>query len=107
MEYMKHLGVWEYSTVEEALSLTERRPYGVRWVDSDKSPNPETPDLRSRLVVQETRGNSSIAVGDVMSTFAATPPLETLRLLCSLCMSAPESDDVVIQVWDISRAHQH
>eukprot|EP00971_Amphidinium_carterae_P082247 1626492-Amphidinium_carterae.1 len=23
------------------------------------------------------------------------------------CVSAPESDDVVIQVWDISRAHQH
>eukprot|EP00971_Amphidinium_carterae_P247073 4906834-Amphidinium_carterae.1 len=73
---MKHLGVWRYSTVEEAYTETGRKPYGVRWVDSDKSPNPETPDLRSRLVVQETRGNSSI--GDVMSTFAATPPLETL-----------------------------
>eukprot|EP00971_Amphidinium_carterae_P019774 389661-Amphidinium_carterae.1 len=42
-----------------------------------------------------------------MSTFAATPPMETLTLLCSLCTSAPESDDFVIQVWDISRAHQH
>eukprot|EP00971_Amphidinium_carterae_P075217 1486816-Amphidinium_carterae.1 len=83
MAYMKHLGVWSYSTVEvlEAFTETGRRPYGVRWrrwVDSDKSPNPETPDLRSRLVVQATRGNSSIAFGDVMSTFAATPPLETL-----------------------------
>eukprot|EP00971_Amphidinium_carterae_P277087 5498824-Amphidinium_carterae.1 len=61
MEYMKHLGVWRYSTVEEAYTGTGRRPYGVRWVDSDKSPNPGAPDLRSRLVVQETRGNSSIA----------------------------------------------
>eukprot|EP00971_Amphidinium_carterae_P222551 4417299-Amphidinium_carterae.1 len=56
MAYMKHLGVWRYSTVEEAVAETGRRPYGVRW---------------------ETRGNSSIAVGDVMSTFAATPPLES------------------------------
>eukprot|EP00971_Amphidinium_carterae_P191999 3809404-Amphidinium_carterae.1 len=48
----------------ERVGFAGRRPYGVRWVDSDKSPNPETPDLRSRLVVQETRGNSSIAVGD-------------------------------------------
>eukprot|EP00971_Amphidinium_carterae_P177000 3509700-Amphidinium_carterae.1 len=95
MAYMKHLGVWKYSTVDEAVAETGRRPYGVRWVDSDKSPDPEKPDLRSGLVVQETRGNSLIAVGDVMSTFAATPPLETLRLLCSL--SAAESDDVVIQ----------
>eukprot|EP00971_Amphidinium_carterae_P106353 2106622-Amphidinium_carterae.1 len=65
MEYMKHLGVWSYSTVEGAFTETGRRPYGVRCVDNDKSPNPEAPDLRSRLVVQETRGNSSIAVGDV------------------------------------------
>eukprot|EP00971_Amphidinium_carterae_P179524 3560440-Amphidinium_carterae.1 len=62
MAYVKHLGIWKYSTVEEAFTETGRRPYGVRWVDSDKSPNPETPDLRSRLLVQETRGNSSIAV---------------------------------------------
>eukprot|EP00971_Amphidinium_carterae_P109858 2176286-Amphidinium_carterae.1 len=85
----------EMATTEECFSATGRKPYGVRWVDSDKNPNPET------------RGNSSIAVGDVMSTFAATPRLETLRLLCSLCMSAAESDDFVFQVWDISRAHQH
>eukprot|EP00971_Amphidinium_carterae_P103562 2050552-Amphidinium_carterae.1 len=65
MEYMQHLGVWEYSTAEECVTTTGRKPYGVRWIDSDKSPNPETPDLRSRLVVQETRGNSSIAAGDV------------------------------------------
>eukprot|EP00971_Amphidinium_carterae_P252950 5021852-Amphidinium_carterae.1 len=104
---MQHLGVWEYSTTTECFTATGRKPYGVRWIDSDKSPDPGAPDLGSRLVVQETRGNSSLAVGDVMSTFAATPPLETLRLLCSLCMSAPESDDFVIQVWDISQAHQH
>eukprot|EP00971_Amphidinium_carterae_P221649 4399891-Amphidinium_carterae.1 len=96
MAYMQHLGVWTYSTAEACSPATGRKPHGVRWVDSDKSPNPETPDLRSRLVVQETRGNSSIAAEDVMSTFAATPPLETLRLLCSLCMSAAESDDFVI-----------
>eukprot|EP00971_Amphidinium_carterae_P259840 5155449-Amphidinium_carterae.1 len=61
MAYMQHLGLWEYSTAEECFTATGRKPYGVRWVDSDESPDPETPDLRSRLVVQETRGNSSIA----------------------------------------------
>eukprot|EP00971_Amphidinium_carterae_P122187 2419346-Amphidinium_carterae.1 len=71
---MQHLGVWEYSTAEECFTATERKPYGVRWVDSDKSPDLETPDLRSRPDVQETRGNSSIAAGGVMSTFATTPP---------------------------------
>eukprot|EP00971_Amphidinium_carterae_P200168 3972444-Amphidinium_carterae.1 len=91
MAYMQHLGFWAYSTAEECFTTTGRKPYGVRCVDSDKSPNLETPDLRSRLVVQETRGNSSIAAVDVMSialTFAATPPLETLRHdygCCVLC----------------------
>eukprot|EP00971_Amphidinium_carterae_P060009 1187513-Amphidinium_carterae.1 len=93
MAYMQHLGVWDYSTPEDCFTATGRKPYGARWVYSDKSPNPEKPDLRSRLVVQEMRGNSSIAAGDVMSSFA-------LRLLCFLCMSAPESDDFVIQVWE-------
>eukprot|EP00971_Amphidinium_carterae_P026415 521042-Amphidinium_carterae.1 len=79
MAYMQHLGVWTYSTAEECFTTTGRKPYGVRWVDSDKSLDPKTPDLCNRLVVQETRGNSSIAASDVMSTFAATPPLETLR----------------------------
>eukprot|EP00971_Amphidinium_carterae_P225624 4474651-Amphidinium_carterae.1 len=65
MAYMQHLGVWVYSATEECFTATGRKPYGARWVDSDKSPDLETPDLRSRLVVQETRGNSSIAAGDV------------------------------------------
>eukprot|EP00971_Amphidinium_carterae_P296829 5896686-Amphidinium_carterae.1 len=64
MAYMQHLGVWTYSTAEECCTATGRRPSGVRWIDCDKSPDPEKPDLRSRLVVQETRGNSSIAIGD-------------------------------------------
>eukprot|EP00971_Amphidinium_carterae_P234054 4644682-Amphidinium_carterae.1 len=49
MAYMQHLGVWEYSTTEECFTATGRKPCGVRWVDSDKSLDPETPDLRSRL----------------------------------------------------------
>eukprot|EP00971_Amphidinium_carterae_P218254 4332243-Amphidinium_carterae.1 len=38
MAYMQHLGVWTYSTTEECFTATGRKPYGVRWVDSDKSP---------------------------------------------------------------------
>eukprot|EP00971_Amphidinium_carterae_P180024 3570865-Amphidinium_carterae.1 len=70
MAYMQHLigglGLQHDRRVLHCYAVaTGRKPYGVRWVDSDKSPDPETPDLRSRLVVQETRGNSSIAAGDV------------------------------------------
>eukprot|EP00971_Amphidinium_carterae_P087590 1733074-Amphidinium_carterae.1 len=64
MAYMQHLGAWTYSTTDECFTATGRRPYGVWWVDCDKSPELARPDLRSRLVVQETRGNSSIAIGD-------------------------------------------
>eukprot|EP00971_Amphidinium_carterae_P118436 2346583-Amphidinium_carterae.1 len=63
--------------------------------------------LRRQIFAVDWLSRKQGAAGDVMSTFAVTPALETLRLLCSLCMSAAEYDDFVIQVWDISRAHQH
>eukprot|EP00971_Amphidinium_carterae_P350861 6491778-Amphidinium_carterae.2 len=65
--------------------------YGVRWVDRDKSPDLETPDLRSRLVVQETRGNSSIAAGDVMCGTSAGD-LKHCKLKRKVFIRLPEED---------------
>ena len=45
--------------------------------------------VRSRMVVQETRNRSDLGKGaeSVSATFAATPPLEAIRVLLSLLMS--------------------
>eukprot|EP00959_Pyramimonas_sp_CCMP1952_P254734 5320566-Pyramimonas_sp.AAC.1 len=48
---------------------------------------------------------SAIAGGDVGAVFAATPPLECLRLVCSLVMSSDLAEGRVLRSLDISRAH--
>ena len=41
-------------------------------------------EVRSRLVVQETKTQSTIAAGNIGAVFAAIPPLGCLGLICSL-----------------------
>ena len=83
---------------------------GVRWCDVNKGDN-ESPDVRARLVVQDVRSKSTIAVGDIAATFAATPPIECLRLILSLIMSLPipknPAEMIVLRFLDISRADPH
>eukprot|EP00971_Amphidinium_carterae_P196786 3905673-Amphidinium_carterae.2 len=59
------------------------------WMDCNKSPEPCEWEIRIRLAVQETQGNSTIrgCPSTSMSVYAATPPLETSCILASLCMS--------------------
>ncbi|CAK0828348.1 unnamed protein product, partial [Prorocentrum cordatum] len=83
-----------------------RKSLSVRWVDIDKGDS-SWPDYRSRLVVQETKAQSTIAGDDVGAVFAATPPLECLRLVCSLVMSSGPAEGRVLRFLDISGAHPH
>ena len=110
LEFLQKLGLWTPAPREECITRTGRPPIGVRWVDTNKG-DQENPEVRCRLVVQETkRVSGHMQPGDV---FSATPPLECLRMMCSLAMScgetlgATEADDVVILFLDISRAHPH
>jgi len=107
MEFMATLGVW-YVEARAVACADGTRPIGVRWIDNNKGDDAAV-CLRSRLVVQETRRVSSIAPGDVQSTFAATPPIEALRFLLSLMMTLipPPGEDWVLVIVDISRAHPH
>ena len=106
MDFMAKLNVWSYSTVAQAHTDMGRASVGTRWIDSAKG-DATRPDYRSRLVVQETRASSTIASGDIGAVFAATPPLECLRIVCSLIMSSEPAAGLVLRVLDISRAHPH
>ena len=69
----------------------------------------QRPELRSRLVVQETRQTSTISVSDVEAVTSSTPPLEVVRLFCSLMMSMKGTggEPLVLQFLDVSRAYPH
>ena len=110
MDWLHKFQTYEYDTVANCVDHTGKKPTGVRWVELNKGDD-EHPDVRCRLVVQETKNVSTIPVEDVNATFAATPPLDLLRGTCSLCMSSEtgelcgSEDEIVVQFYDISRAH--
>ena len=80
----------------------------MRWIDCNKG-DEQRPELRSRLVVQETRQTSTISVSDIAAVTSSTPPLEVVRLFCSLMMSMKGAggEPLVLQFLDVSRAYPH
>ena len=108
LEFAKRLNAFEPRPWKEALEKMGRPPFGTRWIDSNKGDEKKL-ELRSRLVVQETRRTSTIAIDDVASVTSATPPLEVVRLFLSLGMNmkGPNGEPLVWQFLDVSRAHPH
>ena len=87
----------------EALRRTCRPPLKTRWVDVNKG-DERTPDIRCRLVAEEIafRANDDV--------FAATPPLEALRLLLSDIASRHgrgTRPEIKMMAIDASKAHLH
>ncbi|CAK0829612.1 unnamed protein product, partial [Prorocentrum cordatum] len=105
MGYMSRLGVFERRKISEALQVTGTKPLPSGWVDTNKGDD-QKPELRSRLVAKETRKLSTLGPKDAAATFAATPPLEGLRMILSMAMTGRHGDRVLTFI-DISRAHLH
>ena len=85
------------------------RPIGTRWIYTNMG-DAKNPQIRARLVAQETKRNSDLTADDASSTFAATPPLEGLRFMLSKCMTGRHvkvCETAVLGFYDISRAHFH
>ena len=108
IRFGENLDAWKPCPIDESIREMGRPPYGTRWLDYNKGDD-ENVEMRSRLVVQETKRQSTIAMDDIASTTASTPPLEIVRLFCSLCMSLqlPGGAVCVMQFLDISRAYPH
>ena len=67
---------WERVSETEAWQRGGKRPIQTRWVDVNKGDS-ASPDVRARLVAKDFAARRDDAF------FAATPPLEALRLLIS------------------------
>ena len=102
---MATLNVWDVLSLDEGWAETGRAPIGARWID--QKGDDARLDYRSRLVVQGTRASGTTAAGDIAATFAATPPLEALRLLVSQVMTGDPGSEIVLRFLDNSRAHPH
>ena len=98
MGYFAKLGVYDYATHADQ-QMTMGKIIGVRWVDVNKGDS-EEPEYRSRLVGREFN------VGKDDALYAATPPLEALRLIISHAATYPEGGPPrVIMINDVRRAY--
>ena len=62
------------------------------------------------MVAQETKRVSELTPEDESSTFAATPPLESLNFMLSRCMTSKRralAEEKFLGFYDICRAHFH
>lgn len=75
--------------------LEAAKVIGTRWVCCNKGDS-TNPEIRCRLVCQEVKKFGTDEY------FAATPPIEAMRLIMSF---AAESPDLVVTLLDISRAY--
>ncbi len=98
LTFMREWGVWRRTPIAECWAATGKAPIGTKWVDVNKG-DAKQPLIRSRFVVKE------IATYKSDDFFAATPPLEALRLLLS--MAASSGNDIKVEVLDARKAHLH
>ena len=98
MGYFAKLGVYEYATHADQ-QMTLGKIIGVRWVDVNKGIH-DDPEYRSRLVGREFN------VGKDDALYAATPPLEALRIIISHAATYPETGpELVFMINDVRRAY--
>ncbi len=98
IKFMLDWGVWERARTTECWQETGKAPIGSKWVDVNKG-DAKKPLIRSRFVVKE------IATYKTDDFFAATPPLEALRLLLSMAASSEQA--IKVEVLDARKAHLH
>ena len=100
-ELRKHR-VYDIVPIDECWRETGRRPVDTMWLDTNKG-DQKTPEIRSRWVGKEF----NVSARD--DVFAATPPLEMLKLLFSLAVSGVASSGKPrkLSFIDIKRACFH
>ena len=93
--------------ISKCIERTGKPPIGTRWVDINKGDNVH-PEYRSRVVAQE------INVEKREDLFAATPPLESMKLLLSLAVTegigyqkGKKKQGKKLDFIDIRRAYYH
>jgi len=99
IEFMGDWKVWDEVDIEECRRATGKGPIGGRWVDHNKGDS-KCLNVRSRYVAQE------VAKYKDESLFAATPPLEALRLMISEAATRGKVEKKMLLI-DVRKAHLH
>ena len=98
VEFVRKMRLYDKVLISQCYQKTGRAPITVRWIDINKGDN-QSPNYRSRLAARE------INLYKRDDLFAATPPLEALKMIIS--MTATSNKGEIIMINDISRAFFH
>ena len=105
MTYIRKMNLWTVVPKEDCYKATGHAPIKGRWVDIHKGDD-NNRRYRSRYVAKEFRRGGSTTTAEV---FAATPPLEALRILLSMAATRPaghaNKEMHKVMVMDVSRAY--
>ena len=98
VEFFKKRGVYVKVDRDDAKKLGGK-VLTTRWLDTNKGDS-DAPNYRSRLIEGEIKKDNRIDL------FSATPPLETLKLLLSMCSKNQEGKNPWrVAIVDIKRAY--
>ena len=75
--YVREMKLYTKVPIQECINKTGKQPIAVRWIDVNKQ-DEANPLYRSRLVGKEFNAYNDL------SLYAATPPIEALRLILHL-----------------------
>ena len=101
MVYIRRQGVFAFASEERVQEVTGKAPISVGWVDVNKG-DESRPELRGRLVAQETKCVATRKPQDAASVFAATPPLGALRFATTQArapLHSPVRREVFVSMW--------
>ena len=98
LEYVRSMILYIKVPVSECLRKIGRQPISVRWIDINKGDDINT-NYRSRFVAREINTHKRDDL------FAATPPLEALKIILSMTTSGNHAE--VVMINDISRVFFH
>jgi hypothetical protein len=97
--FFEKMGVYTRVTRAEAQASGKGKIVQGRWIDVNKGSS-EIPDYRSRYVGKElNRGQAGTS-----DLYAATPPLEALKLLVSSC-ATEQGRETYLMLSDVKRAY--
>ena len=102
MEFMEKIKMFDDSTEEECWNRTGAAPTSTRWVSVKKTLDDGEEIVRSRLVGRDFKDSN----GTHEDLFAATPPLEALKLLLRASMVQGDGEEETkIMFVDVRKAH--
>merc|ERR1739836_46716 len=96
--HLVDMGLYDKVPEVECWARTGKAPISTKWIDINKGDN-TNPKYRSRNVARE------IAKSKLDGLFAATPPLEVMKLLLSVLTTGNKGERLMVA--DVKRAYFH